>query len=86
MTIVARFLQTITEPDGVTLCPVRITALAAVAGYHSLVAYLVAIQRTPLTMADCGLYAQHMAILGSALGGAVGAKSLMKGDTPPDQG
>ncbi len=82
MTLKERFLQTITEPDGVTLCPVRITALAAVAGYHSLVGYIVSIQHTPLTMADCGLYAQHMATLGSALGIAVGAKSVLKGDTP----
>jgi hypothetical protein len=82
MNLRERFLQTITEPDGVTLCPVRITALVAVAGYHSLVGYLVAIQRTPLTMADCGLYAQHLSILGSTLGVAVGAKSVMKGDAP----
>jgi len=82
MSLRERFLQTITEPDGVTLCPVRITALAAVGGYHALVAWIVAAQKTPLTMTDCGLYAQHMSILGSSLGVAVGAKALMKGDTP----
>lgn len=82
MTIRERFLQTVTEPDGITLCPVRITALAAVAGYHSLVGYIVAIQHTSLTMADCGLYAQHMGLLGSALAVAVGAKSALKGDAP----
>lgn len=80
MTLRERFLQTITEPDGVTLCPVRMTALAAVGGYHALVGYIAGFQHTPLTMADCGLYAQHMATLGSALGIAVGAKSVLKGD------
>jgi hypothetical protein len=82
MSLKDRFLQSVTEKDGVTFCPVRITALAAVAGYHSLVAYLVSVQHTPLTMADCGLYAQHMATLGSALGVAIGAKSVLKGDAP----
>lgn len=82
MNLKDRLLQTLTEPDGTTLCPLRVTALAAVAGYHGLVGYLVGIQHTAITMADCGLYAQHMATLGTTLGVAIGAKSVLKGDAP----
>jgi|GEM_PF-2657738 len=82
MNLRERFLQTITEPDGVTLCPVRVTALAAVAGYHGLLAYLVGIQHTPLSMADLTSYMRDMSVLGTSLGVGVGAKAVMKADSP----
>jgi hypothetical protein len=80
MSLKDRFMQTVTEADGVTLCPVRITALLAVTGYHSLIAFMLGYQHVSLGMADCGLYIQHMSLLGTSLGIGVGAKSIMKGD------
>lgn len=80
MTIADRIRQVFTEPDGITLCPVRVIGGIAIAGYHGLVVFMVAHQHVTLGMTDCGLYLQHMTIAGTALGVGVGAKSVMKGD------
>lgn len=82
MTLKERLLQTLTEPDGVTLCPLRVTALVAVAGYHALIGYMVGFQHVALTMPDCGLYITHLTAAGLGFGGAIGAKSVLKGDAP----
>lgn len=82
MTLRERLVQTLTEPDGVTFCPLRVTALVAVAGYHALVAYMLAFQHVALTMSDCGLYLTHLTTAGLGFGGAMGAKSIMKADAP----
>lgn len=82
MTLRDRLLQTLTEPDGVTLCPVRVTGLAAVAGYHGLLAFMVGYQHTALTMADLTSYMRDMSVLGTSLGVGVGAKAVMKADAP----
>lgn len=82
MNLKDRLLQTLTEPDGVTVCPLRVTALVAVAGYHSLIGYMVGFQHVALTMSDCGLYITHLTTAGLGFGGAIGAKSVLKGDAP----
>lgn len=74
--------QTLTEADGVTLCPVRVTALTAVAGYHSLLAFMVGYQHVALSMADLTSYMRDMSVLGTSLGVGVGAKAVMKADAP----
>lgn len=73
----------ITEPDNVTLCPVKIVMLAAGVIYHGLIGFAVGFQHLVLSFDMMGEYLQHMTILGVAFGAAVGAKSLMKGDSPP---
>ena len=82
MTLRERLLQTLTEADGQTLCPVRVTALAAVAGYHGLLAFMVGHQHVTLAMADLGSYLHDMSLAGAALGVGVGAKAVMKADAP----
>lgn len=82
MSLRDRIIQTLTEPDGVTFCPLRVTALVAVAGYHAIVAYMAGFQHVTLTMADCGSYLDHLTAAGLGFGGAIGAKSLMKADAP----
>jgi hypothetical protein len=80
MTIKERLLQIFTEPDGATLCPTRVAGGLAISGYHGLLGFMLAHQHYMLTIADLGQYSQHMTILGSAVGVAVGIKSVLKGD------
>jgi hypothetical protein len=72
----------LTEPDGVTFCPVRMCLAAAGTFYHAGAAWMVFGQHTPIDMALLGLYVQHMSTLAATCAASVGAKSILKADAP----
>ena len=74
----------ITEPDNVTLCPVRLIVWIGVAGYHLGILWGVYAAAIKADMPSIGLYVQHIVTLAGIGGLAVGGKSLMKGDAPHD--
>ena len=71
----------LTEPDGKTFCPVRVAGLGAAALYH--VGAIAGIVQGHITLdiATLANYLNQMSWLIGAVGGSVGAKSLMNGDS-----
>lgn len=72
----------LTEPDGTTFCPVRMCLAAAGTFYHAGAAWMVFGQHTPLDMNILGAYIQHLSTLAATCAAGVGAKSILKADTP----
>jgi len=74
--------KAVTESDNKTPCILRILSTVTGILYHAAVfsgLYLGAIH---LDMASIGLYLQHMVTLTGTAGGAIGVKSILKGDAP----
>lgn len=72
----------LTEPDGVTFCPVRMCLAAAGTFYHAGAGWMVLGQHAPIDMTVLGSYVQHMSTLAGVCAAGVGAKSILKADAP----
>jgi hypothetical protein len=70
----------LTESDNQTICPVRAATAVAGALYHAAAAYGVYAGSVHIDIASLGQYMNHMMTLVGVGGGAIGAKSVMKGD------
>lgn len=77
------FGQMLTEANNSTLCPLRILGAVAVSIYHIAAAVGVWVGSISIDMAVLGDYVRQMIEFVVAIGGSVGAKSLMRADAPP---
>ena len=73
----------ITEPDNVTLCPVRVVVGLGVIAYHAAALWGLYSGSIKVEMHDLTEYVQHISTFAGIGGLAIGGKSLMKGDAPP---
>lgn len=72
----------LTEPDGVTWCPVRLCLFSAGIVYHCAFAWMIFGQHTAVDMPLLGAYIQHLSTLAATCAAGVGAKSILKADAP----
>ena len=70
----------LTERDNATFCPVRLGAFGTALVYHLAAAIGFFFHQLTLDMNTLGLYIQHMSLLGGAMAGGIGVKSLSKSD------
>lgn len=76
----SKLLNLVTEPDNVTLCPVRIVVGLGVVVYHAAALYGLWTGAIAAEMRDLSLYVQHISTFAGIGGLSIGGKSLMKGD------
>ena len=72
----------LTEPDNVTLCPVRVILAMGVVGYHWGVVSGLWNGSIKFDIGTLGQYAQHILEFVAGGGAGVGIKSGFKGDAP----
>lgn len=72
--------QMLTERDGTTTCPVRVSTGLVAMLYHLAAVIGCWTNQIHLDIGSLGQYLQQMTILIAASGAAVGVKSALKGD------
>lgn len=78
--MIERIKQMLTERDNATTCPVRVIIALGVVIYHLGAGFGVALGSIHIGMAELGQYVQHMMTVVGVSGGALGVKSVLKGD------